>query len=135
MFGLCRREKMPNANEPMKSILILTALLISLSAVAGIDKSSEKKGEESSAVALTASAQVLQLTGTIVDDKSNETLAGASILVDGKKYYSDLDGNFAIADVKPGKYDVTVELISYEPVSIEVDLSQNQQVNIGLLQK
>ncbi len=126
---------MPNANEPMKSILILTALLISLSAVAGIDKSSEKKGEESSAVALTASAQVLQLTGTIVDDKSNETLAGASILVDGKKYYSDLDGNFAIADVKPGKYDVTVELISYEPVSIEVDLSQNQQVNIGLLQK
>jgi uncharacterized membrane protein len=119
----------------MKSILILTALLISLSAVAGTGKSSEKKGEESSAVALPASVHVLQLTGTIVDDKSNETLAGASILVDGKKYYSDLDGNFAIADVKPGKYDVTVELISYEPVSIEVDLSQNQQVNIGLLQK
>jgi len=126
---------MPNANEPMKSILILTALFISFSTFAGTDKNSEKKGEESHVVAVVESVNALQLTGTVVDDKNNETLAGASILVDGKKYYSDLDGNFTISDVKPGKYELTVELISYEPVSIEVDLSQNQQVNIGLLQK
>lgn len=126
---------MPNANEPMKSILILTALFISFSTFAGTDKNSEKKGEESHVVAVVESVNALQLTGTVVDDKNNETLAGASILVDGKKYYSDLDGNFTISDVKPGKYELTVELISYEPVSIEVDLSRNQKVNIGLLQK
>lgn len=119
----------------MKSILILTALFISFSTFAGTDKNSEKKGEESHVVAVVESVNALQLTGTVVDDKNNETLAGASIFVDGKKYYSDLDGNFTISDVKPGKYELTVELISYEPVSIEVDLSRNQKVNIGLLQK
>lgn len=119
----------------MKSILILTALFISFSTFASTDKNSEKKGEESHVVAVVESVNALQLTGTVVDDKNNETLAGASILVDGKKYYSDLDGNFTISDVKPGKYELTVELISYEPVSIEVDLSRNQKVNIGLLQK
>ena len=37
-----------------------------------------------------------------------------------EKYYSDLDGNFAINGVKPGKYSAVVELIFYEPATMEV---------------
>jgi len=77
----------------------------------------------------------LQLTGSVVDEKNNETLAGVAIVVDGKKYYSDLDGKFTIADVKPGKYAVQVELISYEPVSMDVELTKNQELQISLQQK
>src|SRR5690554_770038 len=123
----------------MKTVLVIgISLLMTTSAFANSNISNNKevkKSNETELVANVASTESLQLTGVVVDKKNNETLAGASILVDGRKFYSDLDGNFTISDVKPGKYELTVELISYEPVSIEVDLSQNQQVNIGLLQK
>ena len=103
------------------------ALLISVSAFASTDRKSENKNKETTSV--------LQLTGSVVDDKNKETLAGAAIIVDGKKYYSDLDGQFTITDVNPGKHEVKVELISYEPYVIEIDLTKNQKLNVSLLQK
>ena len=120
----------------MKSVLVLAvSLLISITAFAETDKSNNKKVKETEAVALTESVNALQLTGSVVDEKNKETLAGATILVDGKKYYSDLDGNFSINDVTPGKYKMVVELISYEPISLEVDLNNNRNLNISLHQK
>ena len=116
-------------------LLIAASLLISISASAGYDNNSEKKTGEALAVAQVENASVLQLTGTVVDHRNNETLAGVSIVVDGKKYYSDLEGNFAIQDVKPGKYELIVELISYEPVSMEIDLRRDEALQIGLSQK
>lgn len=123
-------------HRTVKPILFIAAsLILSLSAYAGTDKSTERKSEASHAVAQIENVAAVALTGTIIDEQSNETLAGVSILVDGKKYYSDLDGNFAIADVKPGKYRLTVELISYEPISVDVDLVYDESVQIGLQQK
>jgi PEGA domain. len=120
----------------MKSVLILAAsLLISVSTFANGENSNEKKGKDSKSVTLVEKVNALQLTGSVVDEKNKETLAGAAITVDGKKYYSDLDGNFSISDVTPGKHKITVELISYEPASTEIDLTKNQNVNISLLQK
>ena len=78
----------------------MTSLIISLSVFGGADKSSDKATTESRSVEITESVQVLQLTGTVIDERNNETLAGASIVVDGKST-TDLDGNFAIADVLP----------------------------------
>ena len=119
----------------MKPILVLAvSILISVTAFAESEKSNNKIKDNES-VTIVESVNALQLTGLVVDEKNNETLAGATILVDGKKYYSDLDGNFSINDVIPGKYKLIVELISYEPVSMEVDLTKNQKLNIGLLQK
>jgi uncharacterized surface anchored protein len=111
----------------MKSILVIAAsLLISVTAFTETDKINNKKGKETEAFIENVNA--LQLTGSVVDEKNKETLAGATILVDGKKYYSDLDGNFSINDVIPGKYQMVVELISYEPVSLEIDLNKNQKL-------
>lgn len=120
----------------MKSVLVLTAsLLLSVSAFASTDNNNVKKEKESKSVVLVENVNALQLSGSVVDEKNKESLAGVAIVVDGKKYYSDLDGNFIIKDVKPGKHAMMVELISYEPVSMEIDLSKSQNVSIGLLQK
>ncbi len=120
----------------MKSVLVFAAsLLLSVSVFANTDNNNDEKVKETKSVALVENVNALQLTGSVVDEKNNETLAGAAILVNGKKYYSDLDGKFSIADVKPGKYELLVELISYEPVSMEIDLTKNQNLHISLLQK
>ena len=120
----------------MKSLLLLaSSLLISLSAIAGTASNEVKKEKESQPEAPVEIVQSLQLTGSVVDEKNHEALAGAAIVVDGKKYYSDLDGNFAINGVKPGKYSVVVELISYEPATMEVSLSGSRELKIGLQQK
>ena len=120
----------------MRSVLILgCSLLISVSAFAFTDNNSEKKSKETASVNRVENVKALQLTGSVVDDKNKETLAGATIIVDGKKYYSDLDGQFTISGVNPGKYELTVELISYEPYTTEIDLTKNQNLNVSLLQK
>ncbi len=120
----------------MKTVVVIaTSLLLSLSVFAGSGDNNEKKEKESKSVALVENVHAVQLTGSVVDEKNKEALAGAAIVVDGKKYYSDLDGNFSIRDVKPGRYEMVVELISYEPVSLHVDLMKNEKLNISLLQK
>jgi len=123
----------------MKTVLVIgISLLMTTSAFANSNVSNNKevkKSNETELVANVASRESLQLTGVVVDKKNNETLAGASILVDGRKFYSDLDGKFSVNDVKPGKYEMVVELISYEPISMQVDLSKNQSLNINLNQK
>lgn len=123
----------------MKTVLVIgISLLMTTSAFANSNVSNKKevkKSNETELVANVASRESLQLTGVVVDKKNNETLAGASILVDGRKFYSDLDGKFSVNDVKPGKYEMVVELISYEPISMQVDLSKNQSLNINLNQK
>ena len=118
----------------MKSVLVFAvSLLLSVSAFA--KGNNDEKVRETKSVASIENVNALQLTGSVVDEKNNETLAGVAIVVDGKKYYSDLDGKFSIADVKPGKYAVQVELISYEPVSMDVELTKNQELQISLHQK
>ena len=120
----------------MKSVLLLAAsLLISASTYANSDSNKTKKVNNSSSVTRIETGNALQIKGLVVDQKNKETLAGAKVVVDGKKYYSDLDGNFTIAGVKPGKYDLTVEMISYEPVTLELDLTVNRSVSVSLMQK
>lgn len=108
----------------MKTILILAAsVLLSVSAFANTNEKNEEND-----------VKTVQLTGSIMDDKNKETLVGASVYVDGKKYYSDLDGNFCISDVKPGKYQIKVELISYNSIIVEVEATNDEGVDIYLQQ-
>lgn len=120
----------------MKAVLLLAVLLlISANSFANPDSKEVKRSDESVSVAPADAANVARIRGVVLDNKNQETLAGATIVVEGKKYYSDLDGNFTISGVKPGKCNLTVEMISYEPITLEVDLSENKAVKVGMMQK
>lgn len=120
----------------MKTVFIFACtLLVSVSAVAFSGNNSGKKSKETISVGAVENVKVLQLTGSVVDDKNKETLAGAAVIVDGKKYYSDLDGQFTITGVNPGKYEVKVELISYESYTTEIDLTKSRKLDVSLQQK
>lgn len=120
----------------MKSVLFLAvSLLISANLLANRDSNEVNKSKESVLVTSVDAANTTQIKGLVIDNKNQETLAGATIVVGEKKYYSDLDGNFTISGVKPGKCSITVEKISYEPVTLEVDLSEQNPVKVGMRQK
>jgi hypothetical protein len=76
--------------------------------------------------------QTYTITGTVKDKK--ETLPGASIYVSGYKIatLTNNEGKFVIPNLKPGNYDILVQMIGYFPVSKNVILS-DQPVNINIL--
>ena len=118
----------------MKTIIVLfAAVLLSVSAYAN-DKKTDKNVKSNTTEAI-QKTQSVYIEGSVVDKNNKESLAGAAIFIGGTKYYSDLDGNFAISDVKPGKYTVRVELISYQPTEMEINVQKDQNLNIGLVQE
>ena len=118
----------------MKTILVLfAAVLLSLTAYA--DDNKNDKTAKKNTTQVVQSTQKVDVEGSVIDKNSHESLAGAAIFIDGAKYYSDLDGNFAISNLKPGKHTVRVELISYQPAELEIDLRKNQKIDINLIQE
>ena len=65
-----------------------------------------------------ANAQnTFNISGVVRDQK--ETLPGASIYVSGYKIatLTDADGKFTLPNLKPGNYDILVQMIGYLPFS------------------
>jgi len=75
------------------------------------------------------------LKGFVFDKSTNETLAGAIITANGQKVYSDLDGNFEVANVCGGKCEIKVSLISYVDETVEIDTNNLQSIQIKLHQR
>lgn len=78
-------------------------------------------------------AQTYSISGTVSDQK--ETLPGAAIYVSGYKIATQTDGNgkFILANLKPGNYDILVQMVGYLPFSKNIIISnQNVQVNFLL---
>lgn len=80
----------------------------------------------------TKTEAVTLISGLIEDNSTNETLAGAVISYEGQTIYSDLDGNFVLKNVKPGKITLTVNMISYAEQTIELDTTDSSTVKIKL---
>ena len=57
-----------------------------------------------------------KIAGTVTDAQTNEILIGANVVIEGTMLGSatDLDGNFFILRIPPGKYDVSVTYIGYQ---------------------
>lgn len=113
---------------------IFLSVFVSLTAFAanGDDAKATEKAKNTTSV---QSQKALSISGNVVDKISNESLAGATIYVDGKKVYADLDGHFVLPVSKPGKYTVKVELISYETAEAQIDAKGDDDLKIALLQK
>ncbi|WP_332457273.1 carboxypeptidase-like regulatory domain-containing protein [Petrimonas sp.] len=119
----------------MKTILVLIATVLLSVSVYAEDNKNDKNVKNTAVTEAVRKVNTVDISGSVVDNKSNESLAGAAIFIDGNKYYSDLDGNFSVSDLKPGKHTVRVELISYQPSEMQVDLQKDKEINIGLIQE
>lgn len=99
------------------SLFLATILFLSFasSSFAG------EKGKESS------SAAAVNISGKVIDVKTGEALAGVMVKIEDMNLtsYSDLDGNFEIKGLVPGKYNLTTSLISYEPAKMDVEATSS----------
>jgi len=118
----------------MKRILISLAILsLSTGIFAGTKDNAAVKVNKKEAAGSVLTSRYL--VGRVMDNKTSETLAGAVILFNGKKTYSDLDGNFRIENLPEGKGQIAISLISYENQSLIVDLGRPDLLSIKLKQR
>jgi hypothetical protein len=78
--------------------------------------------------------QSFSITGTVRDQK--ETLPGAGIYLSGYQIstVADINGNFKIANLQPGSYDLLVQMVGYLPYSKSVIIS-DKSVHVDLTLK
>jgi len=83
--------------------------------------------------------QLYSISGTVKDNKG-ETLPGANVLLSGyqKGAVADNQGKYTIAQLKPGNYDILVQMIGFLPAnanaivnnkSVVVDITMKESVN------
>ena len=70
-----------------------------------------------------------KITGKVTDAKTGEALPFVNVLIEGTNLgaATDIDGNYVILNIPPGKYNVKAQYIGYQPVLVE-----NVTVNIDL---
>lgn len=99
-------------------LLIASLFTVATSFAAESNKSAEAKPEPA-ASALVNSKQTFVLKGRVVDTDA-QSLAGASIIVAGKKLYTDLDGNFSVTLDGSSRCELKASMISFEEQQLEV---------------
>lgn len=76
------------------------------------------------------------ISGVIVDQNTGEALTGVEVKLNGTdtRTYTDFDGKFVFDQVKPGKYSVEANIISYQPMvqSISVNTNELHALNLQL---
>ncbi|KAA3663318.1 MAG: TonB-dependent receptor [Calditrichaeota bacterium] len=76
-----------------------------------------------------------KIKGKILDDKTGEALPGANVIIDGtnRGAAADLNGEFIILSLAPGRYDLKVQMIGYSPARMEnITVSVNRTANIEI---
>ena len=93
-------------------------------------------GNKESKSEVKSDANMITLTGTVVDKTTHEALVGVKVVLEGTDQvaYTDFDGNYNFKDIKTGKYNLTASYISYQNNSVEnVQVSpKNNQVDFSL---
>lgn len=115
----------------MKKTLTLAAALL----IFGATASQAKGKDEPKSAEKTAAVSTYTLSGKVTDLKAGETLVGATVTVNGKKVFTDLDGNFTIEDVSGKECEIQVNMISYKPEVVKVAISNKENKNIQIALK
>ncbi len=114
----------------MKKIILFLLMVVFTVNVFAVGKGNNKNEKNDVETVQTT----FMLKGTIIDSRTNEAVAGATVLVDGEKYYSDFSGNFSIPTLIRGKHIVSIDFISYQSKVMEIDINKNQELNIEIQQ-
>jgi hypothetical protein len=69
---------------------------------------------------LSALAQNGSISGKVIDYKTKEGLIGANVVIQGTSVgaATDVDGSYTIANLKPGKYSLTISSVTYKTQNI-----------------
>jgi outer membrane receptor protein involved in Fe transport len=79
-----------------------------------------------------------KIAGRVTDSKTGEGVPGVSVVIVGTTIgaATDLDGNYSIINVPPGKYEIKASSIGYSPVTVtnvvvNIDLTTRINIQIG----
>ncbi len=110
----------------MKRRIFITSVALALNM--SIFASNEKKNKENKKTPANSEVTSTMLSGNIIDQATGESLTGVKVILEGtnKVAYTDFDGDFSFSAVKPGKYKVKVDYISYDATNL-----QNVKVSAG----
>ena len=80
----------------------------------------------------TTKIKTTTLKGKVVDN--SESLTGVKVTIDNQEtvVYTDFDGNFSLENVPVGLHKIELSLITYKNKEVEIDLSQENQIEIKL---
>lgn len=79
--------------------------------------------------------QTGSIAGTVKDKSNSEAMIGGTVQIDGSSIgtTTDINGQFIIKNLKPGKYNVKVSYVSYGPKVIQnVNVENGETVNIDV---
>lgn len=79
--------------------------------------------------------QTGSIAGTVKDKSNTEAMIGGTVQIDGSSIgtTTDINGQFILRNLKPGKYNVKVSYVSYVPKVIQnVDVENGKTVNIDV---
>jgi len=95
----------------MKKLVAIIALAMSISFVFAVEPETKD----------VAMVSLSQIEGSIVDGITGEALVGVTLKIKGsnEKIYTDLDGNFKIKDLSTGTYDIDVNYVSYQGITLK----------------
>jgi hypothetical protein len=114
----------------MKKIALV--LWMGLCLVCNRADASDDKGKDAAGEEPVAS---YSLKGKVYDPVCGEAIPGATVTVDGMKYYSDFAGNFFVSELRKGRHSIVVDFISYQSQTMDIDINTSREVNIELRQQ
>lgn len=77
------------------------------------------------------------ISGTVTDSKTGETLPGVNVIIKGTYYgaATDFDGKFRINNISVGTYNLTISLIGYKTVEytgLKIEPNKTKQIDVKL---
>jgi hypothetical protein len=114
----------------MKNTFKLTLAIALIAVISMVSFASEKDGSKTASAAVST----MNMTGTIIDADTQETLAGVTVKIEGTGHEvkTDLDGNFTIEGLVPGEYKLEVSYISYKESKFVKNLSVSDNDGLQL---
>jgi len=89
---------------------------------------------------LLLAAQQGSIIGIVTDEKTNETIIGANVIIEGTVTgtATDLDGYYEIKNLNPGTYNVVISFISYQTDTlraVKVNAGEATRLNFKIIEQ
>jgi protocatechuate 3,4-dioxygenase beta subunit len=114
------------------AILITSLFIVGMGTNVFAGNDDEKNESKETNATMTTS-----LNGQVVDQNTGESLTGVKVEIKGadKEAYTDFEGNFNIAGIRPGEYELVASYISYRDKvynDVKLELDENNKLTLKL---